>query len=627
MRKIILLIACILVWSPWASAQESASPGGLYQLGTPFEGEILFGYRWVLQDGNTAAGEYEYLHSSLAGEAQIEYDPLPNRFLFEAYVNSKQDYFTEVDYSYADIVMFTANARKFYRNLHHYSIGEDDPLTASPSMTDFDPDGEYFNDIGMTRAQLRLKTPDFPLHLYLEAKTYEKHGTIQQRFMRSFSNGFSKASDGRDIDYETEEMKATVNSHVNFLEIEVSHAIKTFGNTQAKDMTDATAVPYTHNQISDTESTIDTVKIHTSHTGRVAAAVTYSAGQRENKDSAVKSDFVNAGGDFTWIPDKSLTVSLKYRHQEVSPEAPATVDSVSLSGTTTYTVRDAIGYTRDVTSGMMRFRATDGLTLRAEISYDQLTRDFEEGAWLLDKEVSKLTSRLGATYRLTSRFTLRADASHQRAEVPQPTWDNTYANTTDSARGSLTWAPVPWYSLLLSGGTVIEKRSYLVDPFIGTRETQRNRAQGTMTFMLGRKTALIPSYAFFQNKQTAPLAYTDIANGITVEDGVPYGDTAHLASVAVTHALSDVVSIVVDASRCWTRGSWENSGVVAGSSGLSEFSNLKVTESELGGEVQLHFSKNVGSEFRYRYREIDDRLDDAEDGTFQIILAMLTVTW
>jgi hypothetical protein len=627
MRKIILLIACFLVWSPWASAQESASPGGKYQLETPFDGDVAFGYRWVLQDGNTTAGEYEYLHSSLAGQAKIEYDPLPNRFLFESYVNNTHDYFTEADYSYSDVVMFTANARKFYRNLHHWSIGVDDPLTASPSMTDFNPDDTYFADTGMTGARLRLKVPDFPFHLYLEAKTYEKKGEIQQRFMRSFLNGFSKASETRDIDYETREAKATINSHVNLVEIEYSHAEKTFGDSRDKSLTDATAVTYTHNQISDTESSTDTFKIHTSHTGRIAAAFTYSAGERKNTDSMVKADFVNAGGDFTWIPDKAVTVSLKYRHHEVSPDAPATVSSVSLLGTTIYSVKDAISYTRDISSGMVRVRATDSLTLRAEAIYDQLTRDFETGTWLLDKDITRLTYRLGATYRLTSRFLMRADASHQTANVPADSVDNTYANTTDNARGSVTWTPVSWYSILLSGGTTIEKRDTMAPPFTGSRETHRNRAQGSMTFVIDKKTAIIPSYAFFQNKQTMPIAYTDIANGIIVEDGVPYGDIAHLASLAVTHSLSDVVTIMADASRCWSRGSWQNADVVAGSNGIADYSNLNMVTNELGGEVQLHFNKNVGSDFRYRYRNIDDRLDDAEDGTVQIILATLTVTW
>lgn len=628
MRKIILLTLCTLLWASWATAQEAAAPGGAPHL-TAFDGDVAFGYRWVLQDGNLFAGEYEYPHSSLAGEAKIEYDPLPNRFLFEAYVDNEKDYFTEFDYSYSDMVMFTYTGRKFYRNMHHFSIGEDDPSSASPSMTDFDPTGQYFTDSGINALRLRLKTPEFPLHLYLEAKSHEKHGTIQQRFMRSFSDGFAKASDARNIDFETEEAKITMNSHLQFVEVEYSHAIKEFGNTRDKAMADVTAVAYTHNQVSDTEASTDTFKIHTSHTGRIAAAATYSAGDRKNTDSNVKADFTNAGLDFTWIPDKDVTVSLKYRHHEVSQDGPSTVTSVSLdpSGTTTYAVRDALSTTRDIMSGLVRYRATEKLTLRAEVLQDQRTREFNDAEWKLDKEISRLTMRLGATYYVHRRLILRGDISHQSADVPANSVDNTYADATDTARGSVTWVPVAWFNMVLSGGTVMEKRDEQAYPFTGPRETTRNRAQGSFTFLAGKKTAITPSYAYFQNTTTTPIAYTDITHGVTVEDGVPYGDTSHTASLALTHSLTDIVTVSAYGTRTWSRGSWRNAGVVPGSSGIAEYSNLNLVVSEVGGDVQLHFNKNVGSEFRYRNRTIDDRLDDTEDGTFQALLAMLTVAW
>ena len=622
MRKIIPLILCILAMASWATAQEAAAPRLI-----AYDGDIAFGYRWVVQDGNLFASEFQYPHSSLAGEALIEYDPLPQRFLFEAYVNNVQDYHTELDYSYADIVMFNFIGRKFYRNMYRFSIGEDDPFTASPSMTDFDPDSAYFTENAMNAARLRLKTPDFPLHLYLEARNQEKHGTIQQRFLRSFSNGFAKATDGRDIDYETNEAKVTVNSHLKYVEVEYSHAVKEFSDTRQKAMADVTAVAYTHNQVSDTESSTDTVKIHTSHSGRIAGAFTYSAGERKNTDSKVKADFANAGLDFTWIPDKDVTVSLKYRHHEVTQEAPSSVTSVSLTGSATYAVRDALSYTRDIMTGYVRYRATDKLTLRAEVLQDQLTREFDPGAWTLDEEITRLTMRLGATYHVLRRLTLRGDVTHQTADAPSDSMDNTYADTIDTVRGSLTWAPAAWFHFALSGATVMEKRDEQAPPFTGPRETMRNRAQGSFTFLVGKKTAIIPSYGYFQQKSTTPIAYTDIANGITVEDGVPYGDTSHIASLAMTHSLTDIVTIAADATRAWSRGSWRNAGVVAGSSGIADYSSLNVVENELGAELQLHYNKNIGSEFRYRYREIDDQLDNTEDGTFQFILAMLTVAW
>jgi hypothetical protein len=619
----------MLLAASWAMAQEAAAPAGAPRM-TAFEGDIRFGYRWAIQEGNLFAAEFEYPHSSLAGQVNIEYDPLPNRLLFEAYVSNEKDYHTELDYSYADIVMFNFIGRKFYRNMYHLQI------PPSSIAIDSEPDREYFTDNGLNFARVRLKTPDFPLHLYLEARNQEKHGTIQQRFMRSYTAG-TRISEGRNIDFETDEAKVTLNSHVKFFEIELSHAVKEFSNTQGKAMTDTFIVAsqpfsYSHNQVSDIESSTSTVKVHTSHTGRIAAAATYSGGERENKDSHVKADFANAGLDFTWIPDKDVTVSLKYRHHEVSQEAPVTVNLVSPTGTANYSVKDALSTSRDIVSGYVRYRATDKLTVRLEAAQDTWTREFNDNpdptlVWKLDKEISRLTMRLGATYYVHRRFVLRGDVAHQTADVPSTSVDNTYADSMDTARGSAIWAPTPWFSMVLSGATIMEKRDQQAYPFTGPRETTRNRAQSSFTFVIAKNTSITPSYGYFQNKTTAPIAYTDIANATTVEDGVPYADTSHIASIAVTHVLSDVVSIAADAARSWSRGSWKNAGVVAGSDGIAAYSSLSVVESELGGEVQLHFDKNVGSEFRYLYRTVDDKLDDAEDGTFQSILAMLTVAW
>lgn len=627
MKKILLLIACMLVWSPWASAQEKAPALVVYGGGTAFDGDIAFGYRWVTNEGNTRAGEYEYLHSSLGGQAVIEYDPLPHRLLLETYFNNTHDYFNELDYSYRDVVMLNYTGRRMYHNLDHLSIGADDPATPSPSMTDFDPNAEYFSDTALNRVQLRLKTPDFPFHLYLEAKNQEKHGSIQQRFMRSFSSGFSKASQTRDIDYETSEAKATMNSHLGPLEVEISHAVKEFGNTRDKSMTDATAVTYTHNQVSDTESSVDTVKVHTSHTGRISAAVTYSAGERKNKDSNVKTEFVNAAGDFTWIPRKEVTFSLKYRHYEVTPDAPTTVSSVSLAGLTTYSVKDPIGYTKDIMSALVRYRATDALTLRAEFAYDDLTRDFTPGAWLLDENITRTTARLGASYQLTRRIVMRGDVTHVTANVPEDSVDNTYSDTVDMGRLSLTWMPKPWYNLFIAGATIREKRDELAAPFTGERETQRDRAQASMTFLINKQTAVIPGYSYYQNKQNTSVAYTDTAGGIMNEGGVPYADTSHIASLAVTHSASESISVTVDALRSWNRGDWRNAGVVPGSTGLPELTNLHVIDSELGAEVRVRVTKNVGTDFRYRFRRLDDLIDDAEDGKYQTLFAGLTVAW
>ncbi|MEK6742799.1 MAG: hypothetical protein AABZ15_04285 [Nitrospirota bacterium] len=631
MKKIIYLIAMIVLLAPPLRAQEKTPAGGQYQLGTPFEGDVNLGYRLNMTSGNPMAGEYEYQHSSVAGSAVIEYDPLPHRMLFETHIQNSRDYFGELDYSYKDIVMLNMASRSLFHNLDHYSIGRNDPAPGGRTVTDLDPGDIYGTSNAMNRFQVRVKAPDFPFHIFLEARNQEKHGTIQQRFMSSFTAG-DKLSRSRDIDYETQEAKATVNSHLGPVEVEYSHAAKKFSDTHGKVMTDTSLAvgTYTHNLVPDLESSVDTVKIHTSHTGRISAAATYSSGDRKNTDSNVKAAFVNAAGDFGWIPTKDLTVAVKYRHHSVDQDNPDTISSL-ITLTTATTVRKAINYQRDIMSGMVRYRATERLTVRAEYAFESLNRDVwtgdAAGSWKLDDKVTRNTARLGATYRFTNKLMLRGDVSHRTAAVPANSVDTTYPATSDEARGVLTWTPKSWFNWLLSGGTVREERSDLQAPFTDKWTAERNRVLSSITFILGKKTSITPSYAFFQNKQNGPVAYSDSLGGITTESGVPYADTAHVASLSASYALADAMLFTAEAGRSWSRGNWQNAGALAGSTGIAELTSIKLVETTAGANLDVRYSKSLGTEFRYQVRKLDDILDSAQDGTNQIALATLSYRW
>lgn len=637
MKKLILSCLCLVLLALPAMAQT-------YQIGSPFEGDLALGYRWVSQDKSTASGEYEYLHSSLAGSAVVEYDPLPNRFLLEMYAVNGKDYFGEIDYSYGDVFMLNGMARSLFHNIHHVSLGVDDLTTPSPVFTDYNPTDAYGVQDAMNRLQVRIKAPDYPFHIYLEGKSQEKEGTVQQRFLSALSGagGFSKSSRSREVDWTTTEAKATINSHLGPAEVEYSHAIKEFSPTaEGRVMTDTVSGTGTvSNQVPSLESSSDTIKLHTSHTGRIAAAGTYSQGEKKNKDSGTKVLFMNAAGDLTLIPWKELTLSVKYRHFDVNEETPDFVTRAGITsaatGTGALSVREALDYTRDQVSGLVRFRATQNLTLRAEYAWDSLFRTslsgsrFPSGApadWELDRRVSKATARLGATYRFTSRLYLRGDVSRQTADVPDNSVDNSYMQTVDSARGTLTWTPSAWFSMLLAGGTTREQRDKLAAPLSGEKSADRNRLLGSFTFLVGKKTSITPSYAFYRNSTVSAIAYTDAAGGILAETHIPYDDTAHIGTLTVSHAVSEVMTLSAEASRAYVRGNYRTAGAVPGSQGIQNLSDLKSVETSAGTDLQLQFTKYLGSDFRYFIRKIDDILDSAQDGTTQLIFAGLTLKW
>jgi hypothetical protein len=174
---------------------------------------------------------------------------------------------------------------------------------------------------------------------------------------------------------------------------------------------------------------------------------------------------------------------------------------------------------------------------------------------------------------------------------------------------------------------VREERGSLAAPFTDKRTSERNRFLGSFTFLAGRSTSITPSYSFFQNKQTGPIAYTDISSAITTETGVPYADVSHVASLAASHAMADSMIFTVDVAKSWSRGSWQNSGAVAGSSGIADLTSLKLVETIAGADLGIRVTKYLGYDLRYQIRRLDDKLDDTQDGTNQIALATLTLKW
>jgi uncharacterized protein (DUF697 family) len=186
--------------------------------------------------------------------------------------------------------------------------------------------------------------------------------------------------------------------------------------------------------------------------------------------------------------------------------------------------------------------------------------------------------------------------------------------------------PKSWFTMLLSGGTVREERSDLAAPFADKRTSERNRLLGSFTILAGKSTSITPSYSFFQNKQSAPIAY-DISSAIVAETGVPYADVSHVASLAASHVMADSMIFTVDVAKSWSRGSWQSSGAVAGSSGIADLTSLKLVETIAGADLGIRVTKYLGYDLRYQIRRLDDKLDDTQDGTNQIALATLTLKW
>jgi hypothetical protein len=647
MNKLILILTILMFWASPVVAQQAAGSKAAEttestDLGVPFEGKIDLGYRSITDTGSTKAGEYEYLKPGAIGSLDLEWDPLPHRFVLEStYLNTK-DYFGELDYAYKDLVLVNGYMRDVFHNLDHLRFGVDDPATPSPSFTDLNPNDLYGIENLFRRAFLRLKAPDFPFHVYAEVRTTDREGNVQQRYLRELSGGLALVSKSRTIDWNTKEVRVGANSHLGPVEVDYSHTDKKFEAIEEKVLIDtytaglnSFSVP--HNAVPDLKSSWDTLKVHTTYSGKVVLSGTYSNGDVKNKDSAASTKFTNTAGDLTFMPVTSTLFTLRYRHYDLDLTNPATVNNIVAPGTPIpVSVRDSISSSRDVVIGSLRYRATDRLTLRGEYGTD--TTDRTRGLtgstlpppppdnpafWLVPASTTKTTAKLGMTYRIMNKMTFRADYTAVSVDNPAYATDPDKSSTS---RASLVWMPLTWFNTLLSYSIVDEKRDQLGAPLGGgSRDAQHDQGLASMTFLVGKRSSITASYSHFQNKVDQTVTVQDDTGAFALDGGVPYNDVANVGTLSATVAPVNGVNITASGSKSYSRGSFQLSA--PNTAGIAPLSDLRVVDSVYMAGVELQSSRNLGCEIRYEYRNYDDQIDNTQDGRVKTVLGTLSMKW
>jgi predicted porin len=627
-----------------AAAEAPSGESYQYPVIAP-AGMISAGYRFVGLSGSTRADEYEYLHDSVSLGSELNVYSFPNRLHLDIDFRDKKDYFGDVGYAYKDIVLFRGINRTLFHNL-------DDILLVGPAATILptgaavapdgtqgvytkDPNQQYGVRWGMSNVFLRFKTPDYPFHVYIDGSIIDKDGTVQQRFLGgagSFTN-IVRTSESRDIDWETKNITVGTNTHLGPLEIDLSHGEKRFdpgGNNVLYDYYTAASSRnegiFAHNLVADLKGSSNTIKVHTSYTGRIVASATLTKIDRENRDSGAKADYFIGAGEVTWTAATNLAVFVKYRHKESDIDNPSSVTVTNLSNPAdiyTYLVKPSISSISDTASTTVRYRILSGLTLRAEYDYDKIRREnFEE--WGLPEKTQHNTASLSADMRIMRNLNLRAGYDHK--DVNDPAY-NIEPNHSDEGNATLSWTPVQRITTFVSYSVAKEKRDDLNTE--GTtdarnRDVLRDRVIGAVTYLVSEKVSLTASYTYIHDK-----IRQDLVMGGQLEPFVPDTDLAHSYGLTMDYIPNGHINLSAGVSYTLSSGAFSLTDAnLLEPISVASLSALKTRETDCSLAAEYRFRNGLAAGVRYRYTDFNDVLnnpwDDVQDGRAHIVLISLS---
>jgi hypothetical protein len=618
---------------------------------------IAGGYRFVDHSGSGMAGEYEYLHNSISLGGELRVFTYPHRLHIDADLRNKKDYFGELRYAYKDILYFRGINRTLVHNLDNIRLLDLDTSTLSPGVDIRDTDKRYDLQSGITSFFLRLKTPDFPSHIYLGGSILQKDGDQQQKSISGsgFFNNIVRTSQSRDVDRQTKNIIVGLNSHLGIIEMDVSHEEKrldisgdkvlydVYGDAQstgdpAGSVRSAGAFP--HNLTPELKGSTNTINIHSSYTGSLVASATFTNTRRENSDSNARADYLMAAGNLVWMPMPKLTFFLKYKHNERDIE---NIDTVAIpdvcspfnniGNNYSCTIKPPLSSITDTVSGIVRYRPVKGIILITEYSFEEIEREHSD-SWGLPGSTKTSAVSLAADIRILKGVNIKSDYLHKDKKNPAY---NTEANRLDEARLSVTWIYGARVSSLLSYTISREMRDNLDfndNLSAKDRDVRKDRFLGSITTHVLNDISLTTSYLYMRNKVNQDIHYrSGITPDIFLSDpSVPYQDSASDYSVVLSYVPEDNMSFDAGISHTIIKGTFYPSEQdLIEPVSVAAFSEFKAKETVYSAGVEYRFRTGYITGLKYKYMDIieitDNPHDDIKDGKLHVVLLTISKRW
>jgi hypothetical protein len=624
----------------------------------------LTGGYWLSNfKGSRAAAEYYYLEDSPSFGGHVIAFPFPHRIHLEVDLLNEKDYFSDLRYAYKDLVLVRAVGRSLFHNFNAITLvpGED-PVSingvvfAPGDAVTADQTESFGYRASFGEVSLRLKAPDYPAHAFVKAWYMDKDGGRQRRFLggSALFNDIERVSERSRVNWLTTDVEAGVNSHLGPVEAQYSHSEMRFSNdagisafdystaqlgpTVYRDCAGGCVLP--HNVIPELEGSTDTVKVHTSYTGKLVASATFSVSGTDNETSLASADYYLASGEVVWTPVSKFTSALRYRYERRDVDNPDSLpdgflnfpDFTAVSG-----IRDSISADINTLSLTARYRPTSRMTVGADASYRHIDRE-DAGAWGLEDSTSEAALGASLRMRLSSKLSLKARYRYKAYDDPAY---NTQADDSHSGDVSLTWIPLSRLTVFAGYGLTKESRDNLhlltegIDVGADGRDVFRSRATAVVTYVLSEDLSLTGSYAYWESRVEQDVAYGNNGDPLSpfLDPGVEYGDNTWNYAASVDYSPLEQLALHAGVSFTKAKAGFDP-GIAPALQpvSLGSLSRLKLRETAYDFEARYKLPEDLALGFRFEYRDLDEELEnqqnpEIQDGTAQVYMVTLNKRW
>lgn len=593
--------------------------------------------------GSNKASEYYSLKSSGSGGVLLKGSPLPNRYHLEFDYYNDNDWFGDLRYSYKDYLQLRLLPRRLTHNLENLTLFDFAPTSPTSGSIDIRDQGvdDYGLRIDIDGVKLRLKTPNFPLHVYGNGEVIRKEGNRQARFLggdgyrgvTGFPPGQVRASEARGVDQETQTFVVGTNAHLGPLEFDLSHKERNFESDVPAPTFDYTFGSDVLNVIPELKATTNTLKVHTSHTGRIYASATLSEMKKSNESSGAEAETSFGYGEISWLPVAYFSLGAKIRHQKNETSAPVTVaGAINTGGITSYIVNPGVESQTDTVIVSARYSLIPKTS--ANLQYTQKVRDVENDSallWSQPRRTIKDTYEFGFTNWAVPRLRATVKLAHIR-------------NRNGYGDDSISYEPVSIDPERTNRGTlgltllVSPRITAFVNGFISKEESEENQLVGvhngvkaealnqqhmvSMNFAVSEKLTLSPSYTYMSWEQKRGLFWD--ANGTKVLDP-EYTNKQKAQVFALTLNTMPTKRLNINASVEYiiSKGQYDPTSpiqlgaVLYNAAEAAAFSQTNTDEFNVRLDTEYALGRGWGLGLDLRYVDwTDDSTDNPSDGIF-----------